>query len=271
MFEVIKIQSLDLPELDPYKTMRWQIEHRNQGIFVAEGDKVVRRMLESTFEVVSLLVMEKWIEQYRELMEKRPELIKVYVTDRETMQVMTGFPLFQGALAVGKIPARPTLQEVLEKSSKPYLLATIDGITNASNVGILVRNAMAFNFQALIAPSNSCSPYMRRCVRNSMGAIFKLPVVETESLVDTLLDLKKRGVRCIAAHPHTDDVILSNADLKESCCIIFGNEGDGISPAVLEVCDSKVVVPMNPNIDSLNVGSASAVFMYEAARQRGFK
>ena len=101
-----------------------------------------------------------------------------------------------------------------------------------------------------------------------MGAIFSLPVLEVPGLADTLARLRAGGVRCIAAHPHSDGRTLTQADFTRDCCIVLGSEGQGINPAVLAACDEAVAIPMPPDVDSLNVGSASAVFLYEAARQR---
>ena len=86
--------------------------------------------------------------------------------------------------------------------------------------------------------------------------------------MECLKELRARGVRCLAAHPHTDKKILSQADFSGDCCIVFGSEGDGISAPVLEACDEAVAIPMPPTVDSLNVGAAAAVFLYEIARQR---
>ena len=101
-----------------------------------------------------------------------------------------------------------------------------------------------------------------------MGTIFRLPVVETADLAQTLRDLREQKIRCIAAHPHTDRRTLSQADFSTDCCVVFGSEGYGLSADVLAVCDEWVAIPMPSGIDSLNVGSAGAVFLYEANRQR---
>jgi tRNA G18 (ribose-2'-O)-methylase SpoU len=89
------------------------------------------------------------------------------------------------------------------------------------------------------------------------------------TLAECLQELRTHGVHCIAAHPHADKKFLSQADFSGDCCLVFGSEGDGISPAVLAACDEAVAIPMPPTVDSLNVGAAAAVFLYEAARQRG--
>src|SRR5206468_7065992 len=106
-------------------------------------------------------------------------------------------------------------------------------------------------------------------VRSSMGAIFQLPVVELSSLTQALQQLRRQNIFCVAAHPHTERKMLSQADFNRDCCIVFGSEGYGISPEALACCDEAVAIPMRSGVDSLNVGSASAVFFYEVNRQRG--
>jgi tRNA(Leu) C34 or U34 (ribose-2'-O)-methylase TrmL len=287
MFHIRKIDSLDLPELAPYRTLRRAAEHETRGIFVAEGDKVVRRLLESQCEVLSVVLPEKRLESYRPLLTARrePDLPVFAVTDMKVLEELVGFSLYQGVLAIGKIPAPATLSEVLERLAPPRLLAAVDGLTSAENLGALVRNCAAFGVQALIVGETSTSPFLRRAVRNSMGTILTLPVIELarlgqrhqwtdkpqahhQTLAQCLQHLRTRGIRCIAAHPHTDQRSLSDADFTSECCVVFGSEGHGISPAVLAACDEAVAIPMPPEVDSLNVGAAGAVFFYEAKRQR---
>jgi tRNA G18 (ribose-2'-O)-methylase SpoU len=286
MFRIETISSFDAPELQPYATMRRPLEQEAQGIFVAEGEKVVRRLLESRFTVVSVVLPEKWLEDFRPLLEARPETVAVYLADKKLLETLIGFSMFQGILAVGKIPAPVSLDDILTRSPKPQLLVAVDALTNAENLGALVRNCVAFNTHALIVGETSSSPFLRRAVRNSMGTIFQLPVVELAklgqrhqftakphsanlTLAECLRQLRARGVRCLAAHPHTDKKWLSHADYSGDCCIVFGSEGYGISAPVLDACDEVVAIPMPPAVDSLNVGAAAAVFLYEANRQRG--
>jgi tRNA G18 (ribose-2'-O)-methylase SpoU len=274
-----KISSLDLPELAPYRTLRRAAQHAAQGIFVAEGDKVVRRLLESHFCVVSVLLPETRVAEFEPLLQARPEKdIPVFgVTKKSVLEELVGFEMFQGVLAIGKIPAAATLEKILADSPGPNLFAAVDGLTSAENIGLLVRNCAAFGVQALIVGETSSSPFLRRAVRNSMGAIFQLPIVELSlepknhaaaDLPKALGQLRARGIRCIAAHPHTERKVLSQSDFTGDCCIVFGSEGNGLTPEVLAACDEAVAVPMANSVDSLNVAAAAAVFLYEAARQR---
>lgn len=249
--------------------MRRQLEHREQGIFVAEGEKIVRRLLGSRFGVISLLVPEKWVRELKALLEARPEDIPVYVGEKPLLEQLTGFSMYQGLLAVGRIPNQARLEDILAQSAQPRLLVAVDSLSNAENLGALVRNCAAFNAQALIVGETCVSPFLRRAVRSSMGAIFEMPVVESGNLVESLRMLQDKSVRCVAAHPHVEGRTLAQTDLTGDLCLVFGSEGYGISPATLQACDEAAAVPMPPTVDSLNVGSASAVFLYEANRQRG--
>jgi len=275
MLRVRRVESadgLDAPELAPYRTMRWQYEQRQQGIFVAEGEKVVRRLLESDFEIVSLLIPEKWFQEYSGLLEKRPEpQIEVFTAEKEVLEKLTGFSFYQGVLAVARVPKAVTLEQILERTAnqdKPRLFVALDEVSSAANLGGLIRNCVAFDVDALIIGETCCSAWLRRSVRSSMGTIFKLPIVESTSLLESIQELKLAGIRVIAAHAHANERPVSEADFTRDCVVILGSEGHGISKEVLNLCDEQVVIRMKNDVDSLNVGTAGAIFLYEADRQR---
>lgn len=269
MFHVQHIDSLDRPELSPYRTMRRHAAHIDQRIFVAEGDKVVRRLLESTLPVVSALMPEKWILEFEPLLRARPEEFPIFIAPKDKLEELIGFTMYQGVLAVGRIPEAVPLETILMTGAQPRLLVALEALNNAENMGVIVRNCVAFGTHALIAGETCSSPYMRRSVRNSMGTIFKLPVVEPRSLLHTLNELRRFGIRCLAAHGHAQGRTLAQCDLTHDTCIVLGSEGHGLSPQILAACDEAVAIPMANSVDSLNVGNASAVFLYEANRQRG--
>jgi tRNA G18 (ribose-2'-O)-methylase SpoU len=267
---VLQITSLDEPGLEPYRTLRRPMDHQRQGIFVAEGEKVVGRLLESGLEVLSALLTPEWLGVYRPLLEGARGNITVFVASKPLAESIVGFHLHQGIMAVGRIPVFPQLSQVLKQASRPWLLVAVDGLTNAENLGVLVRNCAAFGVTALLVGETSSSPYLRRAVRNSMGTIFSLPVVHVNDLATSLGELRTaHAVRIVAAHPHAAETLLATTILGTDCCLVFGSEGNGINATILAVCDEAVKVPMHEPVDSLNVASASAVFLYEAWRQRG--
>jgi tRNA G18 (ribose-2'-O)-methylase SpoU len=269
MLNIVSLSSLDSPELVPYRTLRQSVEHFRRGIFVAEGEKVVRRLLESPLELLSLLMTPEWLEVYRAHIAERPEQVPVFVGTKEILEKIVGFNLHQGIMALGKIPVAANLDTLLLTTSSPHLFAALEGLTNSENIGVLVRNCAAFGVQAVLVGETSSSPYLRRAVRNSMGTVFTVPIVHCPDLVATLGFLRRtQQFLVVAAHPHAEEHTIHRTDFSRDCCIVFGSEGDGISPPVLAACECASAIPMYQGIDSLNVASASAVFLYEVLRQR---
>ncbi|MBM3823395.1 MAG: RNA methyltransferase [Verrucomicrobia bacterium] len=266
MVEIEEIRSFEDPRLLPYRTMRRQDDHEAQGVFVAEGDKVVARLLETAITVISMLVQRERVEEYRRLLSMRPERVWLHAAEKAVLEQLTGYPLYQGVLALAKIPFQP--RSISFPVAPGGLVVALDGLANAENLGVIARNAAAFGADVLLVGENCVSPYLRRAVRNSMGALFRMRLVLSFDLAADLRRLDTLGFRNLAAHPHTDRRVLAQAGMTGHLCVVFGSEGHGIRPEVLAECGEWVAAPMAPGVDSLNVASASAVFLYEACRQR---
>lgn len=268
---VLVIDALEYAELQPYRTLRRPIEHFQQGIFVAEGEKVVRRLLDSPLEVVSMLMTPEWYETLSEAGNLKTvtsnHSIKIFLAEKSLLESIVGYNLHQGIMAIGKVPRERTMKEILVSVKKPHLLVALDGLVNAENVGVVVRNCTAFGVDAILVGETSSSPYLRRAVRNSMGAVFQIPVVHVGHLAKTLREFQQHDIKVLGTTPNAR-VTLQQTNLRESICIAFGNEGEGISQNILEVCSDVVSIPMLNGTDSLNVASASAVVLYEVQKQR---
>jgi tRNA G18 (ribose-2'-O)-methylase SpoU len=264
------VQSLDLPELALYLTLKRVEEHERAGVLVAANIKTVKRLLASRYPVVSVLVTPAWLEKLEPQLRARMEAeLPVYVAEPKLLETITGYKMHQGALAVAKIPPLPDFETLLQNSPRPLLLAAVEGIASAENLGAVVRNCAAFGAHFLIVGETCGSPFQRRAVAGSMGTIFEQPLVRSENLAETLTALRARGVRCLAAHPRADARKLASVDLRGDCCLVFGAEGPGLTADALAACDDMVEIPMPSHMNSLNVATAAAVFLYEATRQRG--
>lgn len=261
---------LDAPELAPYRTLRRPMDHIREGIFIAEGEKVVRRLLESKLQTISLLMTPEW---YDRLFNREhiplAGTTKIFLGNKDLVEKIVGYNLHQGIMAVARMPQAHSLHRLMADRPEPVLVVALDGLVNAENVGLVVRNCAAFGVNVVIVGETSCSPYLRRAVRNSMGTIFCLPVVHTDNLAQSLHDMRtKHQMLIIGAHPG-ERTTIQEVNLEKDVCLVFGNEGQGISAKVLEQCVVRAAIPMMNGTDSLNVASASAVFLYEARRQRG--
>lgn len=261
------IDSLNRPELAPFRTLRRAAEHRRQGLFVAEGGAVVERLLATELEVRSLLLSPSWLERLAAALAARQPTPAVFVAEHDLLERLVGFPLHQGVMALARTPPPRSLDAILDGAPRPWLLLAMDDLTNSENIGTMVRSAAAFGATAVIAGESCASPWLRRAVRASMGAAFAVPIVESADLATTVAQLRRRGVTCFAAIPRAT-VAAAQVGLTGDCCLVVGHEGRGVRPQVEAACSIPVAIPMAAGIDSLNVAAAAAVLLYEAARQR---
>ncbi len=269
ILHIQSVEALDAPELALYLTLKRVEEHERAGVLVAANIKVVKRLLASRFTMVSALLTPAWLEKLEPQLRARMETqLPIYVAEQKVLETITGYKLHQGALAVAKIPPLPDFGTLLCNSPRPLLLAAVEGIASAENLGAVVRSCAAFGAHFLIVGETCGSPFQRRAVAGSMGTIFEQPLVRVDNLVKTLTALRARGVRCLAAHPRPGAKKLSTVDLRGDCCLVFGAEGPGLTSSVLAACDDVVEIPMPSHMNSLNVAVATGVFLYEATRQR---
>lgn len=267
-YRVHRVTTLEIPELAPYRTLRRTTEHAQQGIFVAEGEKVVRRLLASHWRVVSMLMTEEWFTTIRSsVAAERLHAVDVFLADKPLLETIVGFRLHQGIMAVGNVPTERSLYELVATLAHPHLIVALDGLVHAENVGVVVRNCAAFGVGAILVSPTSASPYLRRAVRNSMGGVFKVPVLHVEHLPHTLDELKRRyASRIIIADAHAE-CTLESADVSGNVCVVFGNEDEGVSEEVQSTAIQQVRIPMDNEMDSLNVASASAVILYQIKKR----
>ena len=267
MSTIHSITDLADQRLVPFRTMRAQVGHLNDGVFVAEGPKVVHRLLESGHEVLSVLLPPEWRAEFEPLLAARPGTIDLFVADLPVLEQLTGFVLYQGVLALARVPCAATPESLLALP-RPRFFVALDGLGNADNTGTIVRSAVALGAQALVVGETASHPYMRRAVRSSMGAMFKLPYLLSADLAGTLAAMREAGIRCVAAHPRAGARRLWETDLVGDVCVVLGAEGPGLRPEIVAACDEAVTIPMEADVDSLNVASAAAVCFAEVQRQR---
>ena len=259
------IASFDAPELEPYRTMRRLGGTRRAGHFCGRGRQGGSTPARKSFSRRFRRAAGKPAGRIPSPAGARPEQINVYLAERKFLVTLVGIELFQGVLAVGKIPRTFSLADLLAQSPSPKLFALVEGVTNSENIGLLVRNCAAFGAHGLIISPTCCSPFLRRAVRNSMGAIFQLPSWKLPTSLVPCKNLRAAGVRSIAAHPHTEKRICPGRISRATAASFLAARAKDLSE-VLAACDEAVAIPMAANIDSLNVGARPlAVFLYEAS------
>lgn len=262
-FPIELITSLDSPGLEPYRSLRAPARP-GPGLFVAEGSKVVLRLVESGLKPVSFLLTPDWAEKLPDILPPLDGDVRLFVADRRLMEEIVGFRFHQGIMAIAKIPDQPDPRAL----RRGHLLVALDAIHHAENVGVIIRNCAGLGADAVIAGETCSDPWLRRSVRNSMGGIFRLPVFRPARLGEFLAGLRgTSGTRLIAADAHGSATI-DEESFQGNICILAGNEEAGIRPEILALCDTRIRIPMHCGVDSLNVASAVAVVLHAARARR---
>lgn len=263
---LIVIDDAEDPRIAAFRHIRERDLTGREGLFVAEGEVVVRVLASaaSRCRPRSLLLAEKRAAALADVIEALPEDVPVHVAAQSVMDMIAGFPLHRGILALGEKPASPPLDAVLADLSRDDVLVVACGIGNHDNMGGLFRNAAAFGARAVLLDETCCDPFYRKAIRVSVGAALRTPFVtglEAGALVDRLI---AAGIEPVALTPSATQV-LHDYERKGPVALLLGSEGPGLAPSLIARCTG-VGIPMAGGFDSLNVAATSAVALHHLTR-----
>ncbi|MBQ7411602.1 MAG: RNA methyltransferase [Clostridia bacterium] len=145
-------------------------------------------------------------------------------------------------------------------------LVILESVRDPGNIGTILRNAVALGIDKLILSSDCADIYSPKVVRSSMGAIFKIEIQIVDNLCECINAIKKCGRRVLAAAINDKALILGKDKVSRDDVVVLGNEGHGISQAVIDECSDMIFIPMKGNTESLNVAMASAIIMWEISK-----
>jgi tRNA G18 (ribose-2'-O)-methylase SpoU len=268
--KVQRVESVDDARLADYvrltdTSLRRVLEPAG-GLFVAEGDKVIRRALASGYPVHSLLTSPRWLDQALAALGSADA--PVYVADDAMLESLTGYDVHRGALAsMGRLPL-PTTAELLAGVSRVVVL---EGVVDPTNVGAVFRGAAALGMDAVLLDPTCADPLYRRSVKVSMGAVFALPYARAHHWPADLDLVRSAGLSVLALTPAESATPLDELDpsVTARCALLFGTEGPGLTMPALAAADLAVRIPMAHGVDSLNVAAAAAVAFWAVTRQSG--
>ena len=241
--------------------------HQSSDLFICEGRWVVESLLKSgAWEVHSVIVVEG---QHDDFVPNVPADIQVLRVSQEEADALLGFHFHRGVLAAAKKPGVRSLVDWIEEEpgrltdTRPWVIAP--QIADPSNIGAIIRNAAALGAGAVITSTSGASPWYRKAIRTSAGAVFRVPIVTSPSLALDIDWLGKRAeAEIVALALTTDAVTIGNYRPKEGAkpALVLGPEGHGLSSRWLKRCQVAVEIPMAEGIDSLNVATSAAVMLY---------
>lgn len=264
MTSVQRISASDDPRLHDFVGLtdvalrqRTEIE---DGLFVAEGAKVIRRAVASGYAVRSFLLEEKWLDTLGEVRAAmQSAAVPVYLADAAVLRDVTGYDVHRGALASMHRRPLPDAASLLATSSR---VAVIEDLVDATNLGAVFRGAAALGIDAVLLTPRCADPLYRRAVKVSMGSVFTVPYARFDRWPQCFQQIREAGFTLLAMTPAPGSVDLPDLAMPDRTALLLGTEGPGLSRAALAAADLRVRIPMDAGVDSLNVAAAAAVAFY---------
>ena len=232
-----------------------------QGLFIAEGAKVIRRAIDAGYRPRSFLLAERWLEGLRDVRSEWPGT-PVYVVTEDLAEQVTGFHVHRGALASLHREQRTSVDDLLALQR----LVVLEDIVDHTNVGAILRNAAGLGWDGALLSPRAADPLYRRSIKVSMGAVFSLPWARLDDWREAPQMLHGAGFLTVALSLAPDAVELSQLAAsitpQARIAVMLGTEGGGLSKRWSDSAAVRARIPMSAGIDSLNVAAAAAIACY---------
>jgi tRNA G18 (ribose-2'-O)-methylase SpoU len=260
MSRVETVEDPEDPRLIDYREIRDAERRRQSGTFIAEGREVVRRLLRTRrYAIRSALVTPP------ALAALGPALaaggVRTYLVRQDIVKAIVGIEFHHGCLVVGERGTEAAPEAVLAEAAGKSLIV-LEDLGDASNVGAMFRNALAFGAGAVFLSPGTADPLYRKSIRVSAGAVIALPFARLVDWPRDLGRLREAGYTLLALTPRADAVAIGAQPRPPRVALLLGTEGRGLSAEALALADLHVRIPMAPEMDSLNVATAGAVALH---------
>lgn len=260
---VVTVTELSDPRVATFSALtEAQLRNRlepEKGVFIAESPKVIHVALDAGMQPLALLMERRHLEGDGAAIIDRCPAVPVYTGSRELLSQLTGYTLTRGVLCAMRRPVPPKVDDVCRDARR---VAVINGVVDTTNIGAIFRSAAALGIDAVLLTTDSCDPLNRRAVRVSMGSVFLVPWTWIDNPQPTLNEL---GFKTAAMALTDNSIPIDDPALarEPKLAIIMGTEGDGLPHNAIAGADYVVRIPMQHNVDSLNVAAASAVAFWQ--------
>jgi tRNA G18 (ribose-2'-O)-methylase SpoU len=240
--------------------LRTQWEPPN-GLFIAEGELVLRRALKADYRLRSVLIDAKRVGQLEDLPLGD---VPTYIADQATLEAITGFHVHRGVLASFHRKPQLSADHVLQSAQR---IAILENTNSHTNLGALFRSAAALGMDAVLLSPSCADPLYRRSVRVSMGEVFAVPYARLDPW-PALTKVQHAGFTVLALTPANDALPIQELTPAQRArpALLLGAEGSGLTADAVDASNARVVIPMRRGVDSLNVAAAAAVAFWELCR-----
>ncbi|MBJ6368359.1 TrmH family RNA methyltransferase [Snuella sedimenti] len=241
-------------------------ERKKSGVFLIEGEREISLAIKGDYEINTILFYPELISEER-LNKLTLQQINTIEISKEVYQKLAYRDTTEGVLAVVK--AKPhSLENLKLKTEKPLLLIA-EAPEKPGNIGALLRTADAANVDAVIIANPKTDLYNPNIIRSSVGCVFTKQIA-MGSTTEIIQFLKAKNIRIYCAALQAS-VNYHTQDFTKPTAIVVGTEATGLSEEWLNSSDQNIIIPMQGEIDSMNVSVAAGILIFEAKRQRDFR
>ena len=233
-----------------------------ENAFLIEGIKLLKEAIIEKAKIKQIVICEDYStnEINQEFMFEIAKNNLVYVT-KQVFSLLTDVKTPQGIIAVIE---KNSENNIIDYSQD--IIVALDDLQDPGNLGTILRTVDSANLNQIILSKNSADPYNPKVVRSTMGAIFRVNIIETENIVQKLKEAKQNNFKVMVTALDAKDNIYE-ADFNKKV-IVIGNEANGVSEEVQKLADEKVIIPMLGKTESLNASVASGIMIYEYVRRK---
>ena len=229
--------------------------------YIVEGIKMVNEAINEKASIDKIVFCNLDLE--REI--KNLNQFNYIEVSEKVFKELTDVVTPQGVLAViNKESETDSIDIKRVDTSARYILA-LDNLQDPGNLGTIIRTADAANLKQIIVSKDTVDAYSPKVIRATMGAIFRVKIIEAENLKETLLSLQKRNFKIVTTSLQTENSIY-DIDYKNKV-VVIGNEANGVEKEIQDLSDYKVKIPMIGKTESLNAAVAASIMIYEYVRQ----
>ena len=263
-----KITSKDNEYIKHVRKLKDKKYRDNNNEYVIEGIKMIAEAIRENVNIKQIIIFddcEKTEAIPKELMYEIAKQECVYVTNK-IFESITGVINPQGILAV---VAKQTQHDLKPSEQIDYtqdIIVALDDIQDPGNLGTILRTVDSVGLNQILVSKGTADSYNPKVVRSTMGAIFRVRIIECEDLKATLKEIKKHKFKIMVTSLQTENDIY-NADFNKNV-IVIGNEANGVKRDIQDMADNKVKIPMIGKTESLNASVATGIMLYEYVRRK---
>ena len=255
------IEDADDPRIEAYREVRERDLVGRRGLFVAEGEVVLGRLIGSErFRTLSALVDSRRLEKLGPMLAGLADDVPVFHAGQQVLDAITGFPIHRGILGLGARRQEVSVSGLLAGMGLRALVLALFGIANHDNLGGIFRNAAAFGVDAVILDETCCDPLYRKALRVSVGGVLQVPSAQAGDGEDIMALLAGQGFETLALTP-TGEAPLAEVRPAGRTAVLLGTEGPGLPAEVIAAARS-IRIPMAAGFDSLNVATTSGIVLH---------